>query len=69
MLRLYVPIDYMLKIKGEINFRAFLSGLESELDPEIFWRIHRSTIINSNLIERIGRIPKKSDFLARNIEN
>ena len=27
MLRLYVPIDYMLKIKGEINYRAFLKDI------------------------------------------
>jgi DNA-binding LytR/AlgR family response regulator len=38
----------------EFLIRQSIRGLESELDPEIFWRIHRSTIINSNLIERIS---------------
>ena len=31
MLRLYVPKDYMLKIKGEIIFRAFLTQIYFEL--------------------------------------
>lgn len=61
-----IPVDRVLYFKSEHKYinvvtkdqefliRQSISGLESELDPEIFWRIHRSTIINSNRIERIS---------------
>jgi two-component system LytT family response regulator len=33
--------------------RQSLSGLEAQLDPEKFWRIERSYIVNSERIKRI----------------
>lgn len=61
-----IPVDHVYYFKSEhkhINvvtkdqeflIRNSISGLESELDPEMFWRIHRNTIINSNMIESIS---------------
>jgi DNA-binding LytR/AlgR family response regulator len=41
--------------KSESLLRKTLRELSSELDPSIFWQIHRSTIVNTNAIEKISR--------------
>jgi DNA-binding LytR/AlgR family response regulator len=35
--------------------RKTLKDLMQELDPSVFWQIHRSTIVNLNAVERVGR--------------
>jgi len=35
--------------------RKSIKELVEELDPELFWQIHRSTIVNLNAIESVGR--------------
>ena len=41
--------------KSESLIRKTLQELNSELDPAIFWQIHRSTIVNTNAIEKVQR--------------
>jgi DNA-binding LytR/AlgR family response regulator len=41
--------------KSESLIRKTLRELSSELDPSIFWQIHRSTIVNANAIEKVQR--------------
>lgn len=38
----------------ESLIKKTIKDLEKELDPDIFWRIHRGTIINVNYIEKIS---------------
>jgi DNA-binding LytR/AlgR family response regulator len=40
---------------GESLIKKSIRQLATELDPDQFWRIHRSTIINVNFIDRINR--------------
>ena len=40
---------------GESLIKKSIRQLTAELDPDQFWRIHRSTIINVNFIDRINR--------------
>ena len=35
--------------------RAPIKALEAQLDPEQFWRVHRSTIVNINAVEQASR--------------
>jgi len=61
-----IPVEHVCYFKSEHKYinvvtkdqefliRHSISGLENELNPEIFWRIHRNTIINSNMIESIS---------------
>jgi two-component system LytT family response regulator/two-component system response regulator LytT len=41
-----------LDLTGETNFRT-LEELQGNLDPEIFWRVHRSYIVNINKIKEV----------------
>lgn len=41
--------------QAEALVRTALSELESKLDPEQFWRIHRSTVVNIRFIESVVR--------------
>jgi DNA-binding LytR/AlgR family response regulator len=41
--------------KREGLIRKSIKELTEELDPNIFWQIHRSTIVNLNAIESVGR--------------
>lgn len=43
--------------------RSTLKSLLDELDPEIFKRVHRSTIVNLNYIEKVIPQPKGEFFL------
>jgi DNA-binding LytR/AlgR family response regulator len=45
---------------AEALIRKSLNELQSELDPSIFWQIHRSTIVNANAIAGVSR-----DFRGR----
>jgi DNA-binding LytR/AlgR family response regulator len=38
-------------MNSEAFIRKPLSELEAELDPEMFWRVHRSTVVNVRRIE------------------
>ncbi|HKZ42926.1 MAG TPA: LytTR family DNA-binding domain-containing protein [Candidatus Hodarchaeales archaeon] len=39
-------------LMGETNFRT-LEELQANLDPEIFWRVHRSYLVNINKIKEV----------------
>lgn len=41
--------------EGESVIRKSLKDLLDELDPEMFWQIHRSTIVNVNAIAGVSR--------------
>ena len=43
---------------GEFLIRKPLRELAAELDPDLFWRIHRSTIFNVAYVERVSRFLK-----------
>ena len=50
-------------IEGESNYRT-IEELQSNLDPEVFWRVHRSFLVNINRIQEV--IPWfKSSFQLR----
>ena len=50
-------------VEGESNYRT-IEELQSNLDPEIFWRVHRSFLVNINRIKEV--IPWfKSSFQLR----
>jgi two-component system LytT family response regulator/two-component system response regulator LytT len=40
-------------LTGETNFRT-LEELQAKLDPEIFWRVHRSYLVNINKIKEVN---------------
>ncbi len=40
---------------GESLIRKSIKELISELDPDLFWQIHRSTIVNVSKIEKVSR--------------
>ncbi|MGM0632923.1 MAG: LytR/AlgR family response regulator transcription factor [Pseudomonadota bacterium] len=48
--------DYMcVHVKGETHImRTTMKELESQLDPNMFQRVHRSTIVNLHRVERIS---------------
>jgi two-component system LytT family response regulator len=50
--------------------REAIGNLESQLDPKIFRRIHRSTIVNLNAIKEL-RVSSGGDYqvILRNSEN
>ena len=39
-------------LTGTSNYRT-LDELHSHLDPEVFWRVHRSHLVNINMIREI----------------
>jgi two-component system LytT family response regulator/two-component system response regulator LytT len=39
-------------IEGESNYRT-IEELQSNLDPEVFWRVHRSYLVNINRIREV----------------
>lgn len=41
--------------EGEILIRKSIKALSRELDPDLFWRIHRGTIVNVNCIDKVSR--------------
>jgi two-component system response regulator LytT len=50
-------------IEGQSNYRT-IEELQSNLDPEVFWRVHRSFLVNINRIKEV--IPWfKSSFQLR----
>ena len=40
------------RLTGTSNFRS-LDELQSKLDPEVFWRVHRSHLVNINKVKEI----------------
>ncbi len=46
--------------EGEWLIRRSLKELQGELDPAVFWPVHRATIVNANAIEGVTR-----DFRGR----
>ena len=40
------------EIKGETHYRT-LEDLQTNLDPQIFWRVHRSFLVNINKIKEV----------------
>jgi len=50
-------------VEGESNYRT-IEELQSNLDPDVFWRVHRSFLVNINRIKEV--IPWfKSSFQLR----
>jgi two-component system response regulator LytT len=50
-------------LEGQSNYRT-IEELQSNLDPDIFWRVHRSFLVNINRIKEV--IPWfKSSFMLR----
>jgi two-component system LytT family response regulator/two-component system response regulator LytT len=39
-------------LEGESNFRT-IEELQASLDPHLFWRVHRSSIVNINHIKEV----------------
>lgn len=63
----FVPVSEIIYFKAEDKYTTVLTGqkeflikapirdLENQLDPENFWRVHRSTIINIEKVKKITR--------------
>jgi two-component system LytT family response regulator/two-component system response regulator LytT len=50
-------------LEGQSNYRT-IEELQSNLDPDVFWRVHRSFLININRIKEV--IPWfKSSYMLR----
>ncbi len=49
-------------LTGTSNFRT-LDELQSNLDPEIFWRVHRSHLVNINKVKEI--VPWSRNYLLK----
>jgi len=50
-------------MEGQSNYRT-IEELQSNLDPETFWRVHRSYLVNINRIKEV--IPWfKSSYMLR----
>lgn len=45
----------VITAKGEELIKKSIKELCQELDPQIFWQIHRGTIVNVSRIENVGR--------------
>jgi DNA-binding LytR/AlgR family response regulator len=41
--------------EGEFLIRMALSDLSSQLDPQVFWQVHRATIVNMNEVASTRR--------------
>ncbi|HUL56416.1 MAG TPA: LytTR family DNA-binding domain-containing protein [Usitatibacter sp.] len=41
--------------QGESLLRSPLKELQDQLDPAVFWQVHRSTIVNANAIAAVAR--------------
>jgi two-component system LytT family response regulator/two-component system response regulator LytT len=40
------------QMEGQLNYRT-IEELQSNLDPDIFWRVHRSFLVNINRIREV----------------
>lgn len=61
-----IPVDHIYFFQSDNRYtrvvtknrealiRKSITDLTGELDPDIFWRIHRGTIINANFIDEIS---------------
>jgi DNA-binding LytR/AlgR family response regulator len=49
---------------GEFLMRASLSELIKQLDPEKFWRIHRSTIVNASKVVSVSQTGRETHVLS-----
>jgi DNA-binding LytR/AlgR family response regulator len=49
---------------GEFLMRAPLSELIKQLDPEKFWRIHRSTIVNASKVVSVSQTGRETHVLV-----
>ena len=45
----------VISAQGEALIRKTIKELFDELDPEQFWQVHRGTIVNLRVIERVNR--------------
>ncbi len=71
-----IPVDDVLFINarskytfavtkdGEFLMRSPLSELTRQLDPERFWQIHRSTIVNASKIVSVSRTGRETYLLT-----
>lgn len=49
--------------KDEYLIRKTITELDRELDPEVFLRIHRGTIVNAKYIDKISHLPSSRGHL------
>ena len=71
-----IPVDDVLFINarskytfvvtkdGEFLMRASLGELIKQLDPERFWRIHRSTIVNASKVVSVSQTGRETHVLT-----
>lgn len=45
----------MVAAHREGLIRKSLKELLAELDPTMFWQVHRATVVNLNAVESVGR--------------
>jgi DNA-binding LytR/AlgR family response regulator len=45
----------VITAEGELLIRKPMKELQDELDPNVFWQIHRSTMVRVNAIEKVTR--------------
>lgn len=57
-------VEIFLLNERKIMHRATLGSIERQLDPELFCRIHKSTLINISLIEELRPKPR-GDYSVR----
>lgn len=57
-------VEIFLLNERKIMHRATLRSIENQLDPELFCRIHKSTLINISLIEELRPKPR-GDYSVR----
>ena len=52
--RNYAQIPALVE-RGKARAAGFLEDLEAGLDPKLFWRVHRNTIVRVSAIDRVSR--------------
>lgn len=48
--------------RGVLHIRRSIKELRQELDPEVFWQVHRSTIVNATYIDSISRSDERMEM-------
>jgi DNA-binding LytR/AlgR family response regulator len=46
-------------VAGTSNYRT-LDDLQARLDPEVFWRVHRSVVVNLRAVSHVTRGPNET---------
>lgn len=54
----------VLTADAEYLIRTPIKDLLPQLDPQVFWQVHRSTVVQANAIERVTRDESGKQFLT-----